>query len=289
MVFLDPKTDVAFKKLFGDQAKSEIIISFLNNIMDKKDGSMIETVTIIDPFHLPDSAGKKQSIVDIKCVDQNGHTYIVEMQVVNERDYVERSQYYAAGAFYKQLEAKQKYGALRPVIFIGIVNYDLFPNHKKRYLSHKQIRDTKTHEHDLKHMEWYFIELTKFNKELNELKTVTDKWIYLLKEVENLETVPKELKTPEAIHFAMETLEQGAFTPAERDAYEREIDWYRRTLSQRDTAIEDALFRVAKSLIGDLSDKKVAEHTGLPIEKIKELKAELAEEAPKRNTRRKRK
>lgn len=292
MVFLDPKMDVAFKKLFGNQAKSEIIISFLNSIMGNKDGAKIEKVTIIDPFHYPDSEDKKKSIVDVKCVDQRGHTYIVEMQVVCENDYLERSQYYAAGAFYKQLEKKQKYGALRPVIFIGIVDYNIFKKNKDRYRSHKQIRDTETNEHDLKHLEWYFIELKKFDKKLNELKTVADKWIYLLKEAENLKTVPKELKTPDELHEALETLEEGAFTPAERDDYERTIDYFRVSLSQHDTAAErglekglqkgleqgrelgkkEALLVVAKNLLGVMSDTAIARHTGMSLSEIKQLK-----------------
>lgn len=34
MKFADPRNDVTFKKIFGDENKKEILISFLNNLLD---------------------------------------------------------------------------------------------------------------------------------------------------------------------------------------------------------------------------------------------------------------
>jgi hypothetical protein len=37
MTFADPTNDIAFKKIFGDEKKKYILISFLNAILDFKD------------------------------------------------------------------------------------------------------------------------------------------------------------------------------------------------------------------------------------------------------------
>lgn len=237
MTFLDPKFGFVFKKLFGDQTKSEIINSFLNSILGKEDGEKITNTTIIDPSRYPDFDDIGKTILDVKCIDQTGNAYVIEMQVAGEDDYWERCQYRNADAFYNQLAKKQKYAAIKPVIFIGIVNYNILKTHKTRYLSHKKIHA----------VDWYFIELQKFTKKLDELKTIDDKWIYLFKEAERLKTIPKEFKNPPELHAALEALEEGAFTPVERDRYERAIDYFRVTHSQYDTAVEEAIKKALRA------------------------------------------
>src|SRR5207244_1248035 len=92
MKFLDPTTDIAFKKLFGDREKPELTISFLNSVLERKEGELITEVTINDNANIPDTLDKKISFVDINCTDQTGKRYIIEVQVVDEKNFIERSQ-----------------------------------------------------------------------------------------------------------------------------------------------------------------------------------------------------
>jgi hypothetical protein len=94
MIFLDPKSDIAFKKLFSNAQHTEIVINFLNNTLNRPKGKKIVSVTINDPYNHPETITAKSSIVDVRCTDQNGSEYILEMQVVNQQDYAERSHYY---------------------------------------------------------------------------------------------------------------------------------------------------------------------------------------------------
>jgi len=53
MKFLDPTNDVAFKKIFGNDQKKEILISFLNSLLGLKEGKKILEVEIQNPYQVP--------------------------------------------------------------------------------------------------------------------------------------------------------------------------------------------------------------------------------------------
>ena len=92
MKFVDIKNDVAFRKIFGNEQKKIILISFLNAILGLEGADRIVDVTLIDPFQLPRIRGEKASIIDVRAKDQRGHSFIVEMQVA------ERDGFWKAGA-----------------------------------------------------------------------------------------------------------------------------------------------------------------------------------------------
>ena len=79
--FLDPKNDVAFKKIFGSEKNKDILIHFINDIMGFTGGDQIQDVTFLSAIQDPEIAYKKQSIVDVLCKSENGTKIIVEMQV----------------------------------------------------------------------------------------------------------------------------------------------------------------------------------------------------------------
>ena len=61
MIFLDPKSDIVFKRLFGDNAHQNIVISFLNSILDRKGSEVIVAVTMNDPNNIPAISENKSS------------------------------------------------------------------------------------------------------------------------------------------------------------------------------------------------------------------------------------
>ncbi len=153
MQFLDPKTDIAFKKLFGDEHRKNLTISFLNSVLERKEGNLITDVTFQDTANLPETMDKKRSFVDINCKDQENNNYIVEMQIAFQKNFLPRSQYYASLVLSRQLKVKARYGNLLPVVFVAVVDHILFKNHKN-VISHHVITDTKTHDVQLKHLEF---------------------------------------------------------------------------------------------------------------------------------------
>ena len=81
MKFADPKNDVAFRKIFGNEAKKVILISFLNSVLNLEGDKKIIHLDFLTAFQLPRITGLKTSIIDVKVKDQMGNTYLVEMQL----------------------------------------------------------------------------------------------------------------------------------------------------------------------------------------------------------------
>ena len=80
MRFADPKNDLAFKKIFGNEAHKEILISFLNSLLDFKDEKTIVDVTLLNPYQAPKIEELKETILDIQAINKNRDKFIVEMQ-----------------------------------------------------------------------------------------------------------------------------------------------------------------------------------------------------------------
>lgn len=277
MIYLSPKSDVAFKKLFGNIAHKNILISFLNSVLKRPEHLKIIDVTINDPANTPDRPSSKYSIVDLRCTDQNGHQHIVEMQVIDQKDYAIRAQYYAAIALARQLNSGELYKQLVPVIFIGILDFNLF--NSKNYLSHQLILDNETHVHDLKHLEFHFIELPKFTKTETQLDNILDKWVYFLKNAEVLQKIPAALRETEFTD-AFDILARSNWSNQELLAYDQYLDIWRSEASRIDTAEAKGAAKgehkkaieIAKQLLDILDITTIAQKTGLSIEQVKTLK-----------------
>ena len=276
MSFLNPRTDIVFKKVFGNAAHTDILINFLNSVLERTEGQRIVKVVITDPYNHPETIHSKSSIVDISCTDQKDAHYIVEMQIINRNDFLERCQYYVATALARQVQKGDEYITIDPVIFIGILCFDLLES--PEYFSHHLMLNAKTHEHALKHAEFHFIEIKKFNKKLHELVTDCDKWVYFLKNANDLETVPAELKKPAAVQKAFTILEQSNWTNKELDAYERAMDLSREKFVYTDTAYKEGMQEKARETalkllkLNILDVVTIAQTTGLTVAEVEKLK-----------------
>ena len=146
-----------------------------------------------------------------------GRTYIIETQVGDIDGFAKRVLFYSSKSYSDQIKRADFYRKLRPVIFIGIL--DFVHTENKNYISRSQIRDVETGEQTVKDMEFTFIELPKFTKELAELKTLTEKWVYFIKNAENLEVIPDNIND-EGLKSAYEEANVQTWTQEELDAYE---------------------------------------------------------------------
>jgi predicted transposase/invertase (TIGR01784 family) len=271
MIFLDPRIDIAFKKLFGDITRKNVTMSFLNNLLARTEGNKIVDLIINDPNNIPETLDAKSSIVDVRCTDQSGLQYIVEMQVSTQKDYGTRALYYSSLAFARQLARGERYEKLMPVIFVGILDFALFRN--KDYISNHAILDTKTFECEIRKLEFHFIELAKFRKTFEESLTIIDQWIWSLKNAGTAQKIPASLRDP-ALQDAFEILEQANWSKGELEVYDRKLDEERSRLSQLDTAEENKALKIAYNLLlrNILDVEAIAEITGLTIDQVEELK-----------------
>ena len=279
MRFLDPTNDLAFKKIFGNNNEKDILICFLNNVLAKKKEDLIVDVHVEDPYNHPIIEVGKLSIVDVRCTDSKNTTYIVEMQVMDHKDYAQRCQYYSAYSLASQLSRKESYKEIKPVIFVGIVCFDMFKS--ENYLSHHLILNKETHEHGLTEMEFHFIELSKFKKSENELETIIDKWSYFLKKIYDLDRLPESVGDVPEIKKAAELLEEAKWGKKELIEYEKYWDRYRlieskisdsREEGREEGRKEETIKLVQGMLKADINLDTVSKISGLTIEQIKKLK-----------------
>lgn len=222
--FLDPKNDIAFKKIFGTKKNKDILIHFLNDMIVFKEGKPIVDVTFLKTIQDPEAMAKKTSIVDILCEDQDKNSYVVEMQVAQHQGFEKRAQYYAAKAYTSQMERGGTYENLKEVIFIAIANFTMFPD-KASYKSDHVIFDRENQQQDLKDFSFTFLELEKFTKTKDQLNTMIDKWAYYFKHAEETseQDLHKIFENDEIILKAYEELDRFHWNDDDLRAYDAVI------------------------------------------------------------------
>ena len=288
--FLDPKNDYLFKRLFGSEKNKDILIYFINSILNRTGSELVADVTYLKSDQNPEYAYKKQSVVDVLCRDQAGTQFIIEMQVAKTPGFEERAQFYAAKAYINQMNAGGKYPDLKEVIFIAITDYVMFPD-KPTWKSDHVTLDKKTFEHDLKAFSFTFIELPKFKKSIEELNSIEEKWAYFFKHAN--ETTEEELTAllgddvvlkkafDESTKYSMNEEEWNSYEAAlkhERDARAIEeqklMDAEAKGKSEGKIEGEKAkAIEIAHGMLQDnLPISTIAKYTGLTEDEINELK-----------------
>ncbi len=214
MRFINPKTDFAFKKIFGSEESRQILISFLNAILYKGD-DVIQDVEILDPYVGPRVRGMKSTYLDLRVRLNDRTTVIIEMQVLNYESFEKRILYNAAKTYSTQLQVGDKYNLLNPIIALTITDFRMFDwseeviarfvLKEKDYLMDYPIND----------IELVFVELPKFTKPLEELETLADKWIFFLKSATDLNVVPDSMNSLPEFQQAFALANEAILTPDE--------------------------------------------------------------------------
>ena len=236
-------------------------------------------------FQLPRVAGLKSSIIDVNVKDQSGTTYIVEMQLSEVVSFDKRIQYYVSKEYSSQIEKGDDYSKLTPVVLVGILEFEYFEGNN--YLTRHLILNMETKKNELKDINFNFIELPKFKKDLKECKTLTDKWIYFIKNAENLDVIPPDV-TDEGLKEAYTESDKHNWTKDELDSYDyflmREqdergkVELAERRAEQKgiekglEKGIEQEKIQIAKEMKNDgVALEKIIKYTGLPASDINNL------------------
>ena len=219
MIFLDPRNDVAFKKIFGSDQHKNITISFLNALLEYTGDNIISDVQFLNTEQHPMIIKeKKDNILDILCTDQAKKQYIIEMQVEPVKEFGNRMVYYGSKTYAMQLGIGKSYRELTPVIIIAITNFNVLPK-SEGYKSIHKIQSTKTEQCHLNQLTFVFAELKKFTKQEDELVIAEDKWFYFIKEIAKKAKIPKPLSTKE-FKDACQVAERMKWSEAELNAYD---------------------------------------------------------------------
>jgi predicted transposase/invertase (TIGR01784 family) len=281
MKFVNPKNDIAFKKIFGDAHHTEILISFLNAVLGLEGERQINTIELLNPYQAPQIDLFKESILDIYATDHRGVTFIVEMQVEHLAGLMKRFLFYAAKAYVSQIERGENYPRLNQVILVGILDFAAFEG--TNYLTHHQIVNTATYRQEIADLAFAFIELPKFTKTADEVETVLEKWVYFLKHAYQLDAIPSNVQES-PLHTAYEQANAFGWSRDELEIY----DYWSIKAQDARGGIEYALeegerkgreegernrnIAIARSMLAKGIDvKTVMECTGLSAEELDEL------------------
>jgi predicted transposase/invertase (TIGR01784 family) len=281
MNFINPKTDFAFKKIFGSEESQDILISFLNALIYNGDRT-IKHLEILDPYLAPRIRGIKDTYVDVKATLDSDKNVIIEMQVLNVESFEKRILYNAAKAYSIQLDAGEDYTLLNPVIALTITDFEMFPDLDKvisRFILKE--RDFLI-DYPIYDLELVFAELPKFTKGLHQLETIADKWLYFLKSARSLHEIPENMGSVPEI--------QQAFQIADRSNLNREeledLDHREIYIHDQRNAIKKALnqgiqqgkieakIEIARQMLDRFDDSLISQITELSLEEIQSLRRE---------------
>jgi predicted transposase/invertase (TIGR01784 family) len=290
---VNPKIDLVFKKLFGSEENTDILLSLINAILP--DNQQIKKVIIKNPYNVSDYAEGKLTILDIKAEDEKGDLYDIEIQLKGTRFYGKRTLYYWAKMFGSQMdylkkdeqenERRKTYSELNKCIVISLMDFEFFKDEKyHRCFTLKDLETNEIHP-DLNYLDLYFVELEKFEHKYNTLKTILDRWAKFLNnaDIYSKNTLPKELAEIEPIKKASEKLEVMYLNEKEREYYEAQQKRYLDETSRIQEAVKEAVdeaeqkskIEIAKKLLqSPLSNQDIANYTGLTINQIEQLRQE---------------
>ncbi len=219
-VFGDPKTDFVFQRIFGSDDHKTALLGFLNDILHLDDAHRITSVALLPPEQRPKVSELKYSIVDVKCVDARGTTYVVEMQVLNVEAFEKRVVYNVAKAYTSQLGIGIAYPELNDVVGITICDFELWPRKETPHvpmLSRWRMQEQESGVTGLPHLQFVFLELPKYAGG-HDPQTFVDKWAYFFREAGNLTAIPEALQHPPLLD-ALEGARTARFNREEWDAY----------------------------------------------------------------------
>lgn len=286
MRFADIKNDIAFRKIFGNEQKTAPLISFLNAALELDGEHQVVRVSIANPYQFPRIAGEKASILDVRATDQSGRKFVVEMQVADKTGFDKRVQYYISRDYSMQIDKGEDYPLLHPAYFIGILDFPFGTdaNYHTRHL----ILNKVTHEHRLKDIQFSFIELPKFLKDIHELETPIDKWTYFIKHSEELFVIPDFAQEDEGLKTAFIEADKYQWSKEELKDYDnvgiKEQDERGEKALVAQKAKEEGLLEgieagkeekeaetVIKLHLKGKLDDEIADLLDIPVERVKEI------------------
>lgn len=233
--YLNPYTDFGFKKLFGTEINKDLLISFLNALLH--DEQFIEDITYLNSEQLGVTGGDRKAIFDVYCQNNKGEKFIVEMQRAEQGFFRDRSVFYSTFPIREQAKTGAWNYELKAVYTIGILDFILDPDANNDDFYHHEVKlfDTSTGKVFYDKLTLIYLEMPKFLKTEDELETMFDKWMFVLRNMTSLMSRPQALQE-RIFKRVFRVAEIAQFTPVERSAYEYSLKTLRDLTNVVDTA-----------------------------------------------------
>ena len=225
-------TDFAFKKLFGTEINKELLVSFLNALLDGKE--VVRDITYLNTERLGTQEYDRRAVFDVYCQNEKGEYFLVEMQKGEQQFFKDRSIYYSSFAIREQAPKGVWDYELKSIYTIGILNF-CFEKEGTDYYHEVKLVELKTKEVFYDKLTFIYLEMPKFNKTEGELETLFDKWLYAIRNLASLMERPRILQEKVFAHL-FEAAEIAKFDRIERYEYQESLKAYRDWFSVMETA-----------------------------------------------------
>lgn len=226
-------TDFAFKKLFGTEMNKDLLISFLNALLQGRE--VVLDVNYLNTEHLGTQEYDRRAVFDVYCKNDKGEVFLVEMQKGEQQFFKDRSIYYSTFAIREQAPRGEWNYELKGVYTIGILNFCFDKEREGNYYHEVKLMDTTTKEVFYDKLVFIYLEMPKFTKQENELESLFDKWLYVIRNLAALMERPRVLQEKVFTHL-FEAAEIAKFSRVERYEYEESLKAYRDWFSVMTTA-----------------------------------------------------
>lgn len=283
MMYLDPKADLTFKKIFAKHP--DLLISLLNSLLPLSDEEQIVEIKYLPNELVPELYGRKNTIVDVLCQDVSGRKFCVEMQMEWSNAFMQRVLFNASKLYVTQLQKAEEYETLKPVYSLNLVNEIFEKDMPDCFIHNYRIVHDKDTKKVIEGLHFTFIELPKFTPHTFLEKRMSVLWLRFLTEIDSdTREVPADLLESPEISKALEEVKVSSFTDAELRTYDKFWDTIRteKTLLKdkyekgiEKGAIDEKIATAQRLLAMGLSVNQVATATQLTLEHIEKLKNSL--------------
>lgn len=273
-------TDFGFKRIFGTAPNKELLIDFLNSMFDGE--QVVKDVTYLNSEHVGDVHSDRKAIFDVYCENEKGEKFIVEMQNASQQYFKDRSLYYATFPIREQAQKGAEWNyELKHVYVVALLNYNMSePAFAKDTINHDVgLLDKQTHRVFNDKLTFKYVEISKFDKRIEELKTNYDKWLFVLQNLSRLNSQPKYLQTAVFTRLFKQA-EIAGFTRTELREYEDSLKAFRDLRNTLDNAKQegraegekDKAIEIAKNLLEmGMPIDAIMKATGLSSEEVRNI------------------
>ena len=279
--FISILSDYGFKATFGNEANTTFLKKALQALIDSP--VPIKSVSFVKNEISAITLDSRSGIYDIACVDENENHFIVEMQLSDYPEFIQRMKFYAFHRFNTLVKkGEYKFENLPKIYCIGFLANNIFPQIKD-YHNNSALKNGKNEIID-DQMTFITVELAKFKKQLIDIQTDLDKLIYTMK---NLHTVTKASQFPkfwneEWLKKAISEVDLRAMTPEQKLSYEMTLSANALAIKNENKKIEDAKnsekekFVISLLQQTDFDIYKIATIADVSVEFVRKIQQKLS-------------
>ena len=226
--FINPFSDWGFKKIFGQEINKDLLIKFLNDLLDGE--HHIIDLVFKDKEQLPELVEMRGIIYDIYCMTDKGEHIIVEMQNRYQPFFTDRTIYYASRDIVNQgvkgtvgdTNVKWNY-CLAPVYTVCLLNYDMKDGTPTKFRTDIALMDMKDNTVFSDRLRFIYLMLPLFTKnEEDECENDFERWIYILKNMSTFERMPFQARNA-VFKKLSEITDIAALSKDEREKYDESL------------------------------------------------------------------